>query len=190
VQSEAFMLAMVAAFLAAQVLQRTPPAPDPPMPEGQRIVARDGDTLVIPTGARVRVIRRTEGTVRIVHNAAARWLAILYDVADPSGASSEGKVDGSFRFDDVEGAWPLGERWQGRGVIEEYLMPQGLLRVGIGITTDAGLVQLFSGSPSSGAANGQGFQDSGASVLYEPTQINGTPVPVIMTVTVNFAMQE
>jgi TonB family protein len=137
------------------------------MPQGQRLVARDGDTLVIPTGARVRVIRRTEGTLRIVHNAAARWVAILYDVARPAGASSEGKVDGSFRFDDVEGAWPLGERWQGSGVIEEYLMPQGLLRVGIGITTDAGLVQLFSGSPSPGAANGQWFQDSrAASVLY------------------------
>jgi len=25
---------------------------------------------------------------------------------------------------------------------------------------------------------------------HEPTPINGTPVPVIMTVTVNFAMQE
>jgi TonB family protein len=160
------MLTTIAVVLVAQVLQPTPPAPAPPIPQGQRIDVKDGDTVVIPGSARVRVIRRTKGTVRILYNPATRSIAILYDVSDPSGAPPDGKVDGSFSFEDVEGVWPLGERWQGTAVIDEYLMTQRLLRVGMGITTDAGLVQLFSVAQSA-RESGPWFQEPrAAAVLY------------------------
>jgi TonB family protein len=167
--------AVLSASFLAQI--QTPIKPNEPPPAGQRIEARDGDTVVIPGGARVRIVRRTEGTVRILYNAANRWLAILYDVGDAS-TPPDGKVDGSYRFDDVDGVWPLGERWQGNAVIDDYQMTQGLIRVGLGVTTDAGLFQFFSGSP---AAAGQWFRDSRAAAVLSYRSGGGGGMPSRMS---------
>jgi TonB family protein len=161
---------MLAAFVLPVLLldqAQRPLNPNEPPPQGQRIEAKDGDTVIISGGARVRVVRRTEGTVRIIYNAANRWIAILYEAADASGAPPDGKVDGSLRFEEVDGVWPLGERWQGSAVVDEYQMTQGMLRIGVGVTTDAGSFQLFAGSPASPPANSRWFQDPhAAAVLY------------------------
>lgn len=133
--------------------------PNEPPPQGQRLEANDGDTVVIRTGARVRIVHRSDGTARLIYNAATRSLTILVDRSNASGAP-DGTVDGSYRFDGLDGAWPLAERWQGRAVIDEYQMPQGTVHVGMGISTDAGLIQLFSGAPSSTGA--QAYLDSRA----------------------------
>src|SRR6266571_639413 len=91
----------VAALLAPAPVgaqfQKPIPANDPP-PNGQRIEANDGDTIVIRGGARVRVVHRSEGTVRAIYNSGQRWLVILMDFADPNGGPPDGKVDGSYRF--------------------------------------------------------------------------------------------
>jgi TonB family protein len=131
------------------------------------VEVKDGDTVLVRGSDRVRIVHRSEGTVRIVYNAANRWIAILCDFQDPSGPPSDGKVKGTLRFDDVDGMWPLGERWQGSAVIDEYEMAQGLFRVGMGITTEHGLVQLLSGSPGPAAGDVQWFQDPRAvAVVY------------------------
>ncbi|HYT75567.1 MAG TPA: TonB family protein [Vicinamibacterales bacterium] len=151
----------VAALLAPAPVgaqfQKPIPANDPP-PNGQRIEANDGDTIVIRGGARVRVVHRSEGTVRAIYNSGQRWLVILLDFADPNGGPPDGKVDGSYRFDDVDGVWPLGDRWEGSAVIDDYAMAQGNARVGFGLTTNAGFIQLFS------PMNSQWFRDPRAAV--------------------------
>src|SRR5215471_10220713 len=158
------LVAFVLPVLLVGQFQR-PIRPNEPLPPGQRVEVKDGDTVLIRGGARVRIVHRSEGTVRIVYNAAHRWIAILVGFADPSGAPPDGMVDGSFRFDDVDGVWPLGERWQGSAVIDDYQMTQGLIRVGMGITTDSGLFQLFSGAPTPPAGNSQWFQDPRAAAV-------------------------
>ena len=112
------------------------------LPAGKRIEAHDGDTIVVRDGGRVRSIRRSEGVVRAVYDPVRRWLVLLVDYADPAGTPPDGKVDGNYRFEGVDGSWPLGERWDGSAVIDDYSMLQGG-NGGIGFTTNMGLVQLL-----------------------------------------------
>jgi len=174
------LVAFVLPVLLVGQFQR-PIRPNEPLPPGQRVEVKDGDTVLIRGGARVRIVHRSEGTVRIVYNAAHRWIAILVDFADPSGAPPDGMVDGSFRFDDVDGVWPLGERWQGSAVIDDYQMTQGLIRVGMGITTDSGLFQLFSGAPTPPAGNSQWFQDPRAAAVLRYRGGGGGTTPSKMS---------
>jgi len=171
---------MLAAFVLPVLLvgqSQLPVKPNEPPSPGQRIEAKDGDTVIVRNGARVRLVRRSEGTVRIVYNAANRWIAIIYDLVDPYGGPPDGKVDGSFRFDDVDGVWPLGERWQGSAVIEEYQMTQGMLRVGMGITTDGGLFQLFSGPRGAPGGDGVSFEDPRAAAVLHYRSGGGGGMP-------------
>ena len=115
-------------------------SPTSPLPSGNRIVAQDGDVIVVENDARIRIVRRREVYLRAVFNAAERWLLLLVDHAMPAG-SPDGRVDRAHYFRNVGGAWPFGPRWEGVATIDEYSMvPQGN---GLGITTPQGLVQLL-----------------------------------------------
>lgn len=115
--------------------------PASPPPSGNRIVAQDGDVVVVENDARVGIVRRREGNVRAVFNAAERWLVLLVDDATPAGPA-DGRVDYVYHYRDVGGAWPFGERWEGVATIEEYSMVAQGSR-GWGIATSQGLVQLL-----------------------------------------------
>jgi TonB family protein len=130
-----------AAAAAAQVPKFGPNQPPPP--QGQRIEAKDGDTIVLRGGARVRIVHRSEGVVRALYNADQRWIILIVDYVDPQKGAPDGQVDGTYRFDGVDGVWPLGERWEGNAYIDDYSMYQGGMG-GVGLTTNAGLVQFMS----------------------------------------------
>jgi protein TonB len=147
--------------------------PNDPLPNGQRIEAKDGDTVVIRRDARVRIVHRNEGSIRAVYNSTQRWLVLLIDYVDPKTGVPDGSVDATNTFQGLEGVWPLGERWQGNAVIDEYSMlnaPGG----SVGITTDGAFIQLLSGSP---ATNTRWFADERAVTLrYNGgTRANGFP---------------
>src|SRR5262245_2014255 len=72
-----------------------------PLPPGSTIEAHDGDTVVIDDDARVRVIRRRHARVRVVYNAAQRWLILLARYQPRNGIATDG-VD-AFTFLEVEG---------------------------------------------------------------------------------------
>ena len=113
----------------------------PPLPPGNRIAAQDGDVVVIENDARVRIVRRREAHVRVVFNAAERWLALYMDYATPAGPA-DGRVDFVHYYRSIGGDWPFGARWEGVATIEQYSMidqPNG----GLGIATSDGLVQLL-----------------------------------------------
>jgi len=116
----------------------------PPPPQGQRIEAKDGDTIVIRGNARIRTVHRSEAIIRAIYDSSERWLVLLLDYNDPEKGAPDGNVDGSYRFDDVQGTWPLGERWEGSAVIDDYSLAQGGT-VGTGITVNGALVQIFGG---------------------------------------------
>src|SRR5262245_13916451 len=143
--------AMMAA-LAGQVPRFGPK--EPPPPSGQRIEAKDGDTIVLRGAARVRIVHRSEGVVRALYNADQRWIILIVDYVDPQKGAPDGQVDGTYRFDGVEGAWPLGERWEGSAFIDDYSMYQGGT-FGMGLTTSAGLVQFMSSMTSPWFADGR-----------------------------------
>jgi TonB family protein len=126
--------------VSAQVPMAQPPAPPA---NTRRIDARDGDTVVIPAAARVRLVQRREGTVRAIFNSAQRWLVLLVDYAEPGTGTPDGNVDASFRYDEVDGSWPLGERWEGHAIIDTYSMAPGPPGIGIGLTVNGAFVQLL-----------------------------------------------
>ena len=105
-----------------------------------RIVAKDGDVIVSPLGAKLRFTQHAEGQVRVVYNEAQHWVILLVDHTGPSG-TPDGTVDASYYFRGVA-TWPLGERWEGRAAVDEYSMP-GEALVGLGLTTPGAFVQLF-----------------------------------------------
>ena len=70
---------------AAAAGQRGAP-PRIPLPQGQRIDARDGDIINIDDDARVRIVRRRQAIIRTVFNPAARTLMLLVDYASPTAA--------------------------------------------------------------------------------------------------------
>jgi len=115
--------------------------PTSPLPSGNRIVAQDGDVVVVENDARVRIVRRREANVRVVFNAAERWLLLLVDYAMPAG-SADGRVDYVHHYTDIGGDWPFGARWEGPATIEEYSMVAQGGR-GLGMATSQGLVQVL-----------------------------------------------
>ena len=94
--------------------------PASPLPSGNRIVAQDGDVVVVENDARIRIVRRREGQVRAVFNEAERWLVLLVDHAMPA-RSPDGRVDRVHHFRNVGGAWPFGARWEGIATIKRFL---------------------------------------------------------------------
>ena len=132
---------VVAILITLTVTAMSAQRPTSPLPSGNRIVAQDGDVVVVENDARVRIVRRRDAYVRAVFNAQERWLILLLDHAT-SAEPADGRVDYTFHFRDVEGAWPFGARWEGAATIEEYSLATGRSG-GVGIATSQGLVQLL-----------------------------------------------
>ena len=113
---------------------------------GQIIRAKDGDVILVENNDKVKIIRRRQANVRILHYAEQRWIVVLADwLSVPGGA--DGRVDWALHYRDVSGTWPMGERWEGTAYLDEYSSiagPGG----GIGLTTSSGLVQLLNSSPA------------------------------------------
>ena len=124
-----------------------------PPPEGRRIEARDGDLIVVDHDARVRMIRRREAVARIIHNSAERWVVLLADFI-PAGGRADGMVDFTYAWRQIEGTWPIEERWDGTLFIEDYMSP-GFAPNGIGVVLPQGRIQFLTGGP----ARDQGFAD-------------------------------
>ena len=97
--------------------------------------------MVVENDARVKIVRRRAASVRVVFNAAERWILVLADYAGPA-ALADGRVDQTYHYRDVAGTWPLAARWEGAATIEEYSMV-GQSSAGLGIATQAGLVQVL-----------------------------------------------
>jgi protein TonB len=118
-----------------------------PPPPGRRIELKDGDTIIVRGDARVRVVHRSEATVRTIYNSEQHSLILLADYVDPKTGAPDGFVDSTYHFDNVEGVWPLGERWEGSAALDDYgvvLGPSG----GLALSTNGAYVQLLQGSPS------------------------------------------
>jgi TonB family protein len=111
--------------------------------QGQRIEAREGDLIVIRDAARVRIVHCREATVRSIFNPAQRWLVLLVDYATPDGP--DGRVDMTYTHHDIDGEWPLENRWEGPAVVEDYsLAGEGAsAAAGLGLVGPRGLVQLL-----------------------------------------------
>jgi TonB family protein len=122
---------------------------------GQKIHAKPGDLILVENADRVRIVRRREAQLRAIHNGQQRWLVLLVDYASP-GADPDGQVDASYRYEEVTGDWPLGERWDGRVVIDDYSIAGEGGLYGIGFSSPGGLVQVL------GPPEGTTFRDPSA----------------------------
>jgi TonB family protein len=144
------VLALASTFtLAASAAgQNVPPqvsAQGQPQP-GRRITARDGDLVVVDHDARVGFVRRRQAAIRLIYNAAERWVVLLADFVPPNGAA-DGQVDYEYHWRQVDGAWPLDERSEGGAILEEYSTPnQG--PPGFGIVLSSGRLQFINTSPA------------------------------------------
>jgi TonB family protein len=148
---------LFAAILAAGLQQ---PARSSEPPKGRRIEAKDGDLIVSPLGAKLRLAQHAEGQVRVIYNEAQRWVIVLVDHTGTSG-TPDGAVDASYYFRDIA-AWPLGERWEGRAAVDEYSLA-GEALVGLGLPTPGAFVQLFTNlGPPRGI---EGFNDPSATAV-------------------------
>ena len=125
--------------------------------QGQRIRARDGDVILLDDDARVRVIRRRDGFMRAVFNPSERTLILVIDRAARRGEAPDGRADESHHFREMTGDWPLGERWEGGVVIEEYSLA-GQNRQGLGLRTAQGFVQILNGGDTK-------FEDPSAAIM-------------------------
>jgi TonB family protein len=113
-------------------------------PQPRQVEVRDGDTILMDSTARVHVVRRSAGTARIVYHKVQRWAVLMVDSAGPNGAGPDGRVDAVFNFNDVNGEWPFGERWEGMASIDEHLAIGEFGPAGISLITPIGSVQLLS----------------------------------------------
>jgi TonB family protein len=138
----AFALALLAdgTLAFAQLQSREPPPP------GRRIGARDGDLIVVDHDARVGFVRRRPASVRVIYNSAERWVILLADFSTPNG-EPDGFVDHNYNWRQLEGTWPLGERWEGSAILEEYTAP-GFGPNSYAIVVPEGRIQFLSGGPA------------------------------------------
>ena len=114
-------------------------------PQGQTIDARGANLVVVSPTADVRLVRRGDANVRAIFNAAQRSLVLLVDYVSWDGHEPDDRVDATFRFYGVEGEWPLGARWHGRAIVEDYSLIGMPAVLGAGLRTQDGLVQILGG---------------------------------------------
>jgi len=127
-------------LFAQSAAQRQPPA------SSRRLQGRDGDVVAIKNDDRLTIVRRREGNVRLVFDPSRRSLMLLADYAGSNGeAAPDGLVDVVSLFTELSGEWPLGVRWDGAAVIDEYSTVEGGRRALVISATPAGAIQL--GSP-------------------------------------------
>ena len=111
----------------------------------QDIIARDGDRIIVDEDARVEIVRRRHASVRTIFDPKQRLLIVLVDYVRP-GEFPDGMVDWAFNFYDVEGDWPLGERWDALTTLLQYDGTPPLPR-GLALETPQGLVRLLPSGP-------------------------------------------
>lgn len=94
----------------------------PPPPQGSRVRAQNGDTIVIEGEDEVRIIYRRPAFVRIVADADQAQVVVVAEYLKAAGDRPTGLSDRTFAFYNIEGQteWPLPERWEGRAWLEEY----------------------------------------------------------------------
>jgi hypothetical protein len=114
-------------------------------PPGVDISAKDGDRIVIQDDAAIQVVRRRQATIRTIYSQKEQLLIVLVDHSKP-GAFPDGEVDWVFNFYHVEGAWPLGPRWEALTAMFQY-EGDGSRPRGLGFETPQGLVQLVPARP-------------------------------------------
>jgi hypothetical protein len=107
---------------------------------GRIIEAQDGDTVVVDHKARVRVVKRTPGRVRIAVNQARGFVVVMLD------KNSDGRADWAYRFES-EQPYPLEAPWEGAGAIDEYFEPNRPSG-GYGVVTPQGVIQFLPSSPA------------------------------------------
>ena len=112
----------------------------------QTIRAKDGDVILVENNDKVKVVRRRHGNLRILYSAEQHWVLVLADWLSVPGGG-DGRVDWSYSFREVTGAWPLGERWEGSAYIDEYDVVGSGPQRGVGVTTSGGLIQILSSVP-------------------------------------------
>ena len=133
---------VLAAMLLFSTDQRPPSEQRQPLPPGNRIVAEDGDTIVVDHNTRVRIVRSTEANVRAIFNAEEGWLIVLADHA--VDGAPDGRVDSTRTYHGLAGHWPLDTRWEGPATLEEYVsVGPDMGPPGFGLRTAHGLVQFL-----------------------------------------------
>src|SRR5918993_5140702 len=131
------VMAFASVAAAQQPLPRTPP------PAGVDISARDGDRIFIDDDARIQIIHRRQATIRTLYSQKERLLIVLVDFSKP-GEFPDGMVDWAFNFYQLEGTWPLGQRWEALTAMYQY-QNDSLRPRGFALETPQGLVQLVQG---------------------------------------------
>jgi TonB family protein len=127
------------------------PARRDPMPDGQRIQANDGDVVVLDDDARIRVVRRRSGVVRLIYSAEQHWVLLLADF-DKAGTAGDGKVDWHYQYMDVAADAPLPARWEGQTSIEEETnVGDGGGPPRLSLSLPGGRVQFAPGPPARGS---------------------------------------
>src|SRR5688500_1640935 len=126
-------------------------------PPGIRVKA--GDTVFIDGPDKVKIVRRQHADIRTVHNPAERWLAVIVDYKT-DGKSGDTQADINYTFQGIAD-WPLGERWSGSAVIDEYFFAGQGISAGIGLSTSGGFVQVLNS-----VADVAAFSDSAALTLF------------------------
>jgi hypothetical protein len=86
------------------------------------------------------VVRRRQATIRTIYSQKEQLLIVLVDHSRP-GAFPDGQVDWAFNFYHVEGAWPLGPRWEALTTMFQF-EGDPPFPTGYALTTPQGLVHL------------------------------------------------
>jgi hypothetical protein len=108
----------------------------------QRIRAGEGDTRRHQRGCAGEHRSVAFSHVRAVFNANEHWLIVLARLTDRQQPSTG--VDEAFLFQEVEGPWPLGARWEGDASVETYFAAgESGGPAGYGLRTSVGVIQLF-----------------------------------------------
>jgi len=133
----------VAFILLAAVPVASAHAQPLPTASGRVIEAAEGDVVVVPSGAGVAIVTRTQVQARLVYVAAQQTLLLLTDPALAFGAGMpEAKGFRSWR---MQNPWPLEARWEGSATIDEYSplgrsQPMAFAPLGLAIHTDRGTI--------------------------------------------------
>lgn len=123
-------------LLASSSVARPQPRTDP-LPQGQRIVAQDGDVILVEGDDRVSVVQRRQAIVRVVFDANRKIVLVLADTASRT-RSLDGLVDWTWRFHVTNVQGPIEPRWEGPAVVEQGMPGTGVPSSGLVIETAEG----------------------------------------------------
>jgi TonB family protein len=139
----------VFAFIATLTLSAVTPSPAAASPSqtqaqtqpGRRIEASDGDVIVTDHDARVGFVRRRRALIRLLFHPTERWVVLLADFV-PANGTADGFVDHAYHWRQVEGRWPVDERWEGNAILEDYVAPHQA-PPGFGLVLPSGRLQFL-----------------------------------------------